>query len=508
MRHLGILVAACVLVAGPSAVAAAQDDKSVDVENMTVNELVDVLQDRRNPWTDRACTVGVPVHAELNKRIPGRDFIQSGLLLAEALCADENDEYALGAAKVAELEALSPEQDFTGLGLYFARQSEDAPAALERLRGLTDKQMSGLGREQLWAVGRMLNEQGATTEYEALALHWANSGKLGLFDIDLQSSLARNALISASASDETVNVDGMLALIRRPRSYTDMLADRRLEPFWPQIEERAGVGLTAITAEFSDWALARLDTNEGDRDRFSDAAHALHFEGRFDEAVKLAQSWRNKQDDLDTIKEGDGWALNIQAYAYDALGETDKADAVFDALAAIDYEENYWVVNFVINRASRLIGRGRWEEGLEAAKLAREVAKENGSPYAKMIVAEDHACALTKLGRDAEAEAELEYLRENWKDSATLAASGLMCAGKRDEAASLVRTAIADERYRDGVIGNLQADKFELFYAPSILPGINDLLSDYPELRADFEKYARAIPDEYTPAAHGLRKDT
>lgn len=505
MRYLGFLVAAVLCLTGPLSAQDETENAATDLASMSDDELIAKLRDRSNSWVSNPCTIGVPVHAELYSRHPDRMTIKSGLLYSEALCADEVGNFDLGAAKTAELEALLPDKDFTGLFLYFARRNEAVDAALQRLLVLEMEQVAELHPDSFWELARMINRKGKTDELEDVALSWVKTGKLASISVELESGVAYKALTAAVRNGETELIDSLLALVRRPGTHVGMLADKKFQSIWPQVEKSAGHGLTEITGRYSSWALARLDTNEADRDRFSDAAHSLHFAGRYQEAIDLTQKWRERKSDIANIEEGDGWAMNIQAYAYDALGRFEEADAVFDELATLDPEESPWVVNFVINRASRLVGLGRWEEGLQAAGLARKVAENHGSPYAKMIVAEDHVCALTHLGRNDEVEPELAFLRENWDEGPALAASALMCAGLRDEAAALVRKALADEGQRAIILPDLQARKFELFYSPSILPGIDDLLTDYPDLRADFEQYARVIPDEFTPIAFERR---
>jgi tetratricopeptide (TPR) repeat protein len=216
---------------------------------------------------------------------------------------------------------------------------------------------------------------------------------------------------------------------------------------------------------------------------------------------RLARRWRERTDRGAAFEEGDGWALNIEAYAYDALGQPAKADAVFEELAKLDPETHPWVVNFVINRSSRLVGQGRWKEGLAASVLAREVAEKYGSPYAKMIIARDRACALERLGRVEEAASELAFLRANWKEAVTFAVRGLMCHGQRDEAAGLLLAALRDETERGGALAAFQTDELDLFYTASILPDARDLLTDYPELAAELDKHMRAMPEAFIPQA-------
>lgn len=155
----------------------------------------------------------------------------------------------------------------------------------------------------------------------------------------------------------------------------------------------------------------------------------------------------------------------------------------------------------MINRASRLTGQGRWNEGLEATVLARAVAEQHGSTYAKTIIARDRACALERLGRADEAAGELAFLRENWKDGVALAARGLMCHGLRDEAADLLLEGLRDETVEDSAISAFLTDALDLFYTASILPDANDLLADYPELAAELGKHMRAMPEAYIPQA-------
>lgn len=174
---------------------------------------------------------------------------------------------------------------------------------------------------------------------------------------------------------------------------------------------------------------------------------------------------------------------------------------MFDRLADLPADRHPWVVNFVINRAVRLVGQGRFAEGLEAAGLARRVAEENGSTYAKMLVAHDHACSYANLGQAAEAEAELAYLRENAAEAPTVAAEALMCLGRDDEALQMLLKGLESEQTRPSIIDGFEPEAFDLFYTRSILPDTSALLASSPELRAAFERHARIIPARFTPAA-------
>ncbi len=482
--------------------AVAQDGESAgdtpDFAAMSLEELVQTLRSSRDRWRQEPCSFGEPLFTALSDQIPDNPDIQRSLKFSQIFCADERDEFDKGAAYVAELKAADPDLDLLDMALYFDQRGENADAALARLRALDFDAARSLEPERFWAVARMISGAGKSDELDDLALEWSEAGLFGALKLDSQSGLAYRALSAAARQGRGDLVDGLLIYITSPRSYVSLLTNRKYETIWPQIEQRAGKNLSKSGKRNVELKLARLENSRSDRDRFSDAAHALHFNGQFEEAIELANQWQRREERGVALEQGDGWALNIQAYAYDSLGQTEKADAVFDRLAAVDPEENGWVVSFVINRASRLVGHGRWEEGLEAAELARTVP---GSTYAELIVARDHACALKQLGRADEAESELEFLRANVDDGPALTVQGLMCYGFNDEATTILLDALADPVKRDNAIDAFEVGDLDLFYTQSILPDASDLLASSPELAAELAKYVRPMPEEFIPAA-------
>ena len=496
------LVVAALFAAAPLyAQGTGESTEPYDAASKSNEELLDKADDDSDPWVQRPCDLGVPLFTELARRVPEDGYPARGLLFAGALCDDENDDYAAGYAKIRELEARWPEYDFNDVGFYFAYRTENAADYIARLRASSDGQLGKLTSGRFWPARRMINQQGLEGDFRKLMLEWADQKRIVHLPFELQAGVTATAMRAAVAEGRNEMVPGLLVDIRSPMSYIDFLADRELESIWPLLEERVGPNFDRIADEYAFWATGRLENHPRDRDRFSEAAHSLHFAGRFEEAIALARQWRERDGAMSVIEEGDAWALNIEAYAHDALGERTQADAVFDQLAALEPEKHPWVVNFVINRASRLVGQERWQEGLEASGLARGVAEKWGSTYAKMIIARDHACALNALGRTGEIEAELQFLRDNRETSYEIASQGLLCVGRREEAAAFLLEGIGDERFRSNALEALQSDDFELFYTASKLPEPTGLLDESPELKEAFDRYARAIPEEFIPTA-------
>ena len=473
-----------------------------DLSAMDAREIFALFSADAARWTREPCSFGVPVTTALDAKTGGPVPVRRLKLLAEAFCADAEERHDDGAALISQIAALDPDDPLTALALYFVNRRKDAEGALTILRGMERAALEELDDDTFYALGRMIAAAGRDDEFDAVALEWVDAGKLPFLDTRLHPAVAMRALAAAAAQGGRADlVDQLLLPITNPASYIVLLTDRDYAPFWPQIERRAGANLTLVGDEHVAVTRTRLTNAPADRDRFSEAAHALHYNGQFADAIALAQRWRERAERGAAIEEGDAWALNIQAYAHDSLGQRAKADAVFDELAKLDPEQHGWVVNFVINRAVRLVGQGRWAEGLFATELARAVADKQGSTYAKLIIASHRACAYERLGAADKAAPELGYLRENWKEGPALTVRGLMCHGLRDEAAALLVTGMRDKAVRDLARGAFYTDELDLFYTATILPQAPDLLPDYPELAEELARHMRPLPEAFIPQA-------
>jgi hypothetical protein len=232
------------------------------------------------------------------------------------------------------------------------------------------------------------------------------------------------------------------------------------------------------------------------------------FAGRYEELNGLADKWLARPGRNGKYAEGDGWALNMKAYAASAVGRTAEADKVFDDLAKLSPEEYPWVVSFVINREARLVRQGRWAEAIAASEVARPVAQAHGSPYAKMLVASQRACAFDRLGRKDESETEFRYVMANYSDAPTSAVEALLCAGRKDQAAVLFKRILGDDTIRDQMLNDLQDDRFDLYWSgPAKAPRIYEFVMGRPDLKREAMKYVRAIPDRFVPLEYVRRQE-
>lgn len=500
-----------VVVVAPAGAAIASEsaetqESSIDYASMTDEELIAIASDPKRGWLENSCDVGEPAMGELHQRFSDDNGFARLYYLSSAFCADQEKRFSDGFAALTSLENYVQNSFTDRLGFYFARRTENPAALIERFAALSDERLEGLESDVAWDALRKIREPQDVDKFGDIALGWVDDGKFAYLDVVLHEGFAIRALDAAVRQGRSEKIGELLTYIQSPSSYISLLAEREYEAHWPEIEQRAGPNLKIVSKEYANWAQSRFSNEPTDRDRFSEAARALQYAGEYEKVIELAQNWRKREGRGLEIEEGDGWALNLEAYAYDALGQRAKADEVFDYLAALDPEEHPWVVNFVINRALRLVGHRKWQEGLDAADMARGVAEDYGSTYGKMLIAWSRSCALNKLDRGGEASEDIKYLLDNQAESPKITAQAMLCLDRRDEGAKIMQEALDDETLRPLILDSFQSDVFDLFYTPSELPQVNELIEDYPELRDSVLQYVRILPERFVPIANLKRK--
>lgn len=291
-----------------------------------------------------------------------------------------------------------------------------------------------------------------------------------------------------------------------PAYFDIYLASRKYQALWPVIERRVGPAMETVISEHLVSSRRAFAAQPQDPQMLNDLAHALYYAGEFEELLAFADAQLGRDDLEQTMVEDEGWLLNLKAYTLDALGRGNEADEVFDFLGRVGFENGDWGVNFVINRASRLVGQHRWEEGLAAANEAKQISDVHGSTYAKLLVARDQICALTAMGRAEQATDQLAFVRDNGKEFPPIAATALLCQNREDEAVALLLEGLEDEEKRSSILVEMQPEEVDLFYTPTKLRTAHDLLADQALLRSSFERYGRIIPEEFYSLASRARR--
>jgi tetratricopeptide (TPR) repeat protein len=491
------LALACAIV---PAAALALDGSPAPADYRSMSE-AELMRELEAFWTvplGAGCKSQLALLAELDRRHPDPPQYRPGLLLFGAICAAMNEDGAKAKRLLGDLEQLVGSQKVAPMGLYVAALIQDGPEALKWLQvTVRDGQLVTMDSRQIQQTVGMIGRSSVRADLDALAFDLAAGGSFIHLDPHLQETLATSAVRHAALIGDMRRVPALLEFIRTPRNVVTMLVYRDFEPAWPAIERRAGSHLAVVTQDYVDWTSARLVDEPENPERLQDYASALNQAQRYEEVVSLALNWLDDPRRAGGLAEADGWALNSVASAYDELDRPNAADAVYDRLAAIPADSNPWVVNFLINRQGRLVEHGRWDDALPANDLARDVAGRFGTPYARASVAGDRVCLLRKLGRIEDSDGELEALLPRFEDSPSAVSSALMCAGREDEAATLVADLMRDPDENQLILSYVQlADPDD---EPSAVPQLRDLIQARDDLRNEAFKWVRLLPDEFRP---------
>ncbi len=387
-----------------------------------------------------------------------------------------------------------------------AGQTRNAAESLRLLRELAESGQLQDVPPYMTAAAIWVIRQELEAEFLGLSYTLATSDRFSSMDADARAWFVAPALLHAArhGRDEDA-AERLLLHLTSPVTFISLLRDRDYAPLWPLIERHAGESLVNATSRYVEWAEQRLADQPDNAGRFSEVLRSLYYAGRFADVVAQADRWHGAHAEAAAADEDVAWARNIEAYALDALGRVEEADRIFDRLSQLSPNRHPWMGNFLINRASRLVGQQRWTEGLAGADQARRVTRNSGTVYAKILIARDRTCALYGLNRAKDAAQDLRYLRENFDHGRLEATTGLLCAGLEAEAHSKIAAAFASGK--SVFLDALLEPQFQLFYPPSRLPGVGEFILSQSELREAALKHVRLIPERFIPVSYHRRQD-
>lgn len=434
-------------------------------------------------------------------------------IIASAECSIEGKNWKEAYSHMQEWEMLkdvdAPDAEWVFRLAYLAGARADALDRLEKIAQFENKsQLLKLTDRIIFQIVRDLRKDNAMTEITTLYSTLAQSPHFGKLQPNIRSAAASHILGERLKHGNKEEADAMLAHINSPFTYTELLAAHKYQPVWMEIEKRVGSNMKIVLEENLRIQAATYQESPDDKQIKQRYGHALLFAGKFEDVISLAQSIDHSAEGTLDWEEDDGWLLNLEAHAHDALGDFVKADRIFDSFTMLDNpaNQNGWLVNFLINRASRLVDQTRWKEGLVAAKIAERIANETGNDYARMLVRKAKSCALHNLGQIEETQATLKEVETHHEDSLLVAVETFLCVGDRKRAAEITVKGLENEKERRTLIEALQNPLFDPFYSNSQLPTVHDELRTHPDVTKAFDRVARSIPDQFVPLGSHRRQ--
>ena len=338
-----------------------------------------------------------------------------------------------------------------------------------------------------------------SAQNSALAL--ASSTAFKKLPQETANSVRYWAILPALKAGETGLAARLATVEPDPFDLVEWLIDRSYSRIWRELEVAAGPQLGRALSDDLAAAVAAVNAAPDDRKALSHLIRARLWNGDATGAIAAGAAIDRSIEGLTKIGEDEGWALDSLVSAYDVLGQNGAGDAIYDGLAKQNVDERRWLANFVINRADRLVGQGRWREALPAAELAVTVAARHGTAYAREVAAVDRYCAA--IGTES-ARAELAQwwsaIAANWRDNVAAAVQAAQCKGDPASARDFIRHGLEGENTRSTVIKLLQPQAIDYFRDTRNLREEPRLLLDGdPALKMLFLKFGREMPATLLP---------
>lgn len=230
--------------------------------------------------------------------------------------------------------------------------------------------------------------------------------------------------------------------------------DRRFAALWPAVEARLGPGADIADAAYVEAAKARFDRMPGSLIARLGYAEALNVASRESEAMAVVDVAKTPAE-LAKLTDREIWLVNLHAVLLGDAGQTDAALARFRALNTTPPDAHPALIGTIINEAIFAESVDRPQTALDIVAFAEGL--DNAiNEYGRLYLAQVRTCALTQLGRKAEAEVALAPLlaKPDANKEAWLAA--MLCLGRMDEAAAAVIRRLGNDEDRTEMLFELQ----------------------------------------------------
>jgi tetratricopeptide (TPR) repeat protein len=400
----------------------------------------------------------------------------------------------------AELAAAQPNNGMVrSFGIFVAINQSRFADAGEQLVALAEQDPNALRMlpSATWrGIAQKLTEEDKIPlrdrAYIALArADWQPSDRPEMRDAVAQGAI--EALLDKKEVDEARE---LLPRVTMPELLSGMAMERVYQPIWPDIEARIGPAGARAVDRFAASRLALLATTPDDAHALRDGVRAFILLGRYQDAIEQAGTPR-------IVPGMDEDAVAIILYrgqALTALGKRDEALASLAPFTTLDLTKTPEAVNGVIGLAEMLDESGREEAALKLADTTLAGSRDALSPYGVRWLERTRACALGALGRTAEAAKQGDALKAGSADNEAAAVEGLLCLGRKDEAAAIAIHALSSVEGTSNIADQFQPSGAFWAASESRLRALWAPLLARPDVKAAFDKSARILPQSLWPA--------
>lgn len=444
------------------------------------------------------CPGALAILDPLLPRVQGKERNSVQLLRVPCLSAlGRNDEVP---AIYREMAAIDPENAAVrAIGVIVAMQERDFPSAAQRLTVLAERSPDGL-RTISSAVPRgimqYLTQEQDFPARKRLFVALARADWQPADRPEMRDSFAQGAIEALLADKQVSEAEAILPRVTMPELLVSMAMERLYEPLWPAIEARLGPhGGNAVDR----FALSRLEAftrSERDERSLRDAIRSFILLGRFPEAIELAEKVKIEEG----MSEDAVTSVRYHAQALAAQGHRDEAVARMRPFAALDVARTPAAVSGLVSLAELLDEGNRSEEALTVARAAESRSGDAISQWGRAWLQRTEVCALSALGRGAEADRIADTLIAHSADNQAATVEALLCARRSDDAARIAVATLATQEGASVLADQFQPESALWAAAPSRLRALWTDFLKRPDVRTAFDRKARILPESLWPS--------
>lgn len=398
-----------------------------------------------------------------------------------------------------EMAASQPDDPAVrAIGVVVAMQERDFAVAAQRLTLLAEKSPEAL-RTINSAVPRgvvqYLTQQRDFATRKRLFVALARADWQPIDRPEMRDSFAQGAIEALLADGQVGEAEQILPRVTMPELLASMAMERLYEPLWPAIEARLGPNGGMAVDRF---ALSRLEAfTRSDQDVRArrDAIRSYILLGRLPEAIELGE----KVAVADGMGEDDVTSVRYHAQALSALGQRDKAIERMRPFAALDIARTPAAVSGLVSLAELLDEASRPADALAAAQTALARSGEAISAWGRAWLRRTEVCALSSLGRGADANGVADDLIGKVQENQAATIEALLCARRGDDAARIAIATLGTQEGASALADQFQPADALWAAAPSRLRSLWGEFLKRPDVKVAFEKSVRILPRALWP---------
>lgn len=314
---------------------------------------------------------------------------------------------------------------------------------------------------------------------------------------ELRVGFAEGAIGALIAQGDADEAEGLLERIEQPEQLASMMVDRHYTALWPALETRLGPQGGTSADRFARDKLTVYADTPGEDSVLRDAANAMLLLGRYPDLIAMTDdvvvAQGMSRDAVQTVL--------MRSRAMAILRRNADADRVMAPFMALDPAKSPEIATALITYAEFLDETGQEAKALEVTRAARIKTAGVLNAFGQRWLDRTEICALSALGRTAEASAAIDKMKPFATDNHAALIEALLCAHRDAEASELALKAFADKDAGTELIYQFQPGGSLWGAPPSRLRDLWIAFLAKPAIKAAFEKRGRLLPRTYWPDA-------